>query len=487
MDVDLARDRLAQAARILHRLGFIDLMGHISLRLDTETCAVTPGFGPRTPPPGALQASDILIAHRSGRRISGPHLLPLELPLHFALYNENPAAGAVIVGSPPHSIATGIVGRQLDPITHSQAWMAHQGAPIIPPVGLVADTQRAEQVAAAIGRHPVAHLRGLATVFVANDLTAAMRMSDSYEYLARMNLLVAQLGRRPRIVSREDALEIDRSRSGGETIPSRDPHRYFASLDQSPHPMPTTPSDPVEAAKHAVALSCRILATQGSLVAFFEHVSQRLLDGDRFLMSPAKNFAHMTAADIGTVSLDDECVWLDGPYPPAPFRRYHRDLFRARPDVMSIVHTHEMFGRAFAMAEAELMPVFRVGAVWARNISTLERPTMAFSEDDREAAVELLGSEPAIQLLSHGTDFLATTLEEATVAAVQREHLARILHLASQLGEPAVLSDEVISEVVELGPDPEAWWRFYAVEAGPPGSPRLDDGEGALDQAGLGE
>ena len=170
----------------------------------------------------------------------------------------------------------------------------------------------------------------------------------------------------------------------------------------------------------------------------------------------------MKPEDAATIGLEGDAEWVDGPLQPAPFRRYHRDIFAKRPDVRAIVHTHEMFGRAFALARRNLSPVFRIGVQFARQIPTLERPSMVFSDADRAEAVQVLGDSEILHILAHGTDYLSSSLEGATVAAIHREQAYSAYHLALRLGEPRELSESMIAELGEHSPSAIDWWEFYA-------------------------
>lgn len=467
MDVDRVRAEVAQVARVLHRLGYLDLLGHVSVRLGDDVVVITPEPGSMVPPPARMAAFDAVVVARDGRRLHGSHAPPRELPLHLAIYDRRPRAGAIVCASPPTSIAFGMVGRPVLPLTHSQAWLAHQGAASIRVPGFVSSADRAAEVVGIMADHPVCHLPGMSTVFVADSLIEALRYCDTYEYLAEVNLIADSLTDRPRVVDLARAEAIRAERSGGETVPSRDPVRYYASLDDpGALDRPTFQErhggdDPVGRLKSKVATACRMLAARGTLVGFFEHVSHRLPGGGRFLMSPAKNFADMEPDDVGVIGMEGDCAWLEGPYPPAPFRRYHRDLFKARPDVQAIVHTHEMYGRAFVMSERPLEPVWRNGTEHARPISVFDRPSMVFSSQDRSGAVEALRDDSVLHVLSHGTDYLAGDLEEATVAAIHREQAYVTYHLALRLGEPKSLAPEAIEEIRCFAPAPAEWWRYY--------------------------
>ncbi|MGH8703994.1 MAG: hypothetical protein ACREUO_01090, partial [Burkholderiales bacterium] len=70
--------------------------------------------------------------------------------------------------------------------------------------------------------------------------------------------------------------------------------------------------------------------------------------------------------------------------------------------------------------------------------------------------------------IGHGTDFVAGTLEQATVDAIQREAFLAMDHLARRFGTPGALPEKTIQELSAAEPSAEDWWWFYAAEVGAP-------------------
>ena len=143
----------------------------------------------------------------------------------------------------------------------------------------------------------------------------------------------------------------------------------------------------------------------------------------------------------------------------------HRDIFLARPEIDAIVHTHQLHARALVMAGRAIQPTDRAGAHWlAIPAATYEVPDLMFDEVHRLAALERLGQGRILHEASHGTDYLATTVEEATVVALHYERQARLWYLASRLGTPRALSLDVLDRVADEEPSDMDWWRYFRSE-----------------------
>jgi ribulose-5-phosphate 4-epimerase/fuculose-1-phosphate aldolase len=312
----------------------------------------------------------------------------------------------------------------------------------------------------------IVHLPGLGVLVLGRDLVDLVTTSYYLEFsLARSNFIAAVLGANQlRTLTPADLARIIPRRGGPQH------HReFFLSLDPGPASEVLGPQPPpadVEAhVRWKMALACRMLAAQETLVAFLEHVSHRLPDG-RWLMTPIKNFALMTPDDM--IVLDEHDRWLSGPA-PAHFVHFHGDLFRARPDVQAVVHVHDVFGRVFVQSGRSAASIWRNGATDARrSMAVYQEPDLLFDPEPRTAAIAALDGYDILHELSHGTDYVAGTLEEATVRAIHREELLRMHVLASLLGEPRLLSEATVRDLEDTGPEWATWWIFYGSRLGTP-------------------
>ena len=191
-----------------------------------------------------------------------------------------------------------------------------------------------------------------------------------------------------------------------------------------------------------------------------------LPDRSGFLMTPRRHLGRLRPEEIAVVGMDG--TWRSGPLAPPPFLWLHRDILEARPEVDAIVHTHQLLVRGLVMAGAVIRPLYRGGAAWAAEPAAVhETPDLMFDADQRESALAALGDRRVMHEASHGSDFLAATVEEAAVGALQLERQARLWALASRLsapGQPFVLGEAVLARLADEEPDDLAWWRYFRSE-----------------------
>lgn len=461
------REEVASACRVLAIHGLCDLWCHVSARVpDSQLCVVTPRFGEEVLP-RTVTANDLLVTDTAGNIVDGVGELPLQYAMVLAVYRRYEKVRACIFSSPKYAMAFGITRTPLRAVAHGQAELAYRTT-IYEGDGLVLDDERAESFAQALGTNIACHQPGVGVFVAAASLLDALMYSYYIEYLAQASFVACAFPPDMRVIQREEADRVVGQRT------SRFLHgKFFAELDPGParHPWvvqkelwaPRTAADKLKA---QMAFTARILWNQKSLVGFLEHISHRLPGTNRWLMTAAKPFGRMTPEDVS--GLDYNGNWIDGPL-PRPFKNFHRDIFVARPDAQAIVHTHEVFGRVYVLANQPHPRVFRNGLQFAgKALPVYPIPDLIFAPEPRAATVAALADGPVVHELGHGTDYVASTLEEATVNAIQREEALMMHNLALRLGTPRELRERTQREILTYGPSAKDWWWFYAGEVGQP-------------------
>jgi len=154
-------------------------------------------------------------------------------------------------------------------------------------------------------------------------------------------------------------------------------------------------------------------------------------------------FADLTPRSIVVVDLDGNLV--EGEFKASSDTASHLYIYRHRPDVNGVVHTHSNYATAFA-ALGRPIPVYLTahGDEFGGPI-----PCGGFAliggEEIGKIVLESIGSSRAVLLKSHGVFTIGPTGEAALKAAVMVEDIARTVWLALQLGQP----DEIPAEMIE--------------------------------------
>ena len=112
LDQATKRERLADAIRMLERLGIVDFNGHCSVRLATGDILINSGRSVRS----AMSADDIVTVDGDGRLVRGDAPPPMEVHIHTEIYRRRPDAAAIVHGHPKWSTLFTMTGRTIKPV-----------------------------------------------------------------------------------------------------------------------------------------------------------------------------------------------------------------------------------------------------------------------------------------------------------------------------------------------------------------------------------
>jgi L-fuculose-phosphate aldolase len=187
-------------------------------------------------------------------------------------------------------------------------------------------------------------------------------------------------------------------------------------------------------ARQKIALACRMLAHEGHSETLAGQITVRESDGTFLTTAMAYGFDEATRSNV--IRIDDEMNVIEGRGMANPAIRFHLWIYRRRPDVNCIVHTHppyvnalSMTGRPLEVAHMDATP-FHDDCAFLR-----EWPGLPIGDSEGEIISTALGNKRVILLANHG--FLAATssLEESAYLSVLIERAARSQILAQSVGE----------------------------------------------------
>jgi L-ribulose-5-phosphate 4-epimerase len=147
------------------------------------------------------------------------------------------------------------------------------------------------------------------------------------------------------------------------------------------------------------------------------------------------------------VVLDPDGNVVEGEYSPSSDTASHLYIYRHRPDVNGVVHTHSRYATAFA-AVGRPIPVYLTAQA---DEFGGEIPCAGFTligdEGIGRLVVEGIGSSPAILLKNHGVFTVGPSAKAAVKAAIMTEDVAATVFMALQLGTPDVLPEDVVARL----------------------------------------
>ncbi len=154
------------------------------------------------------------------------------------------------------------------------------------------------------------------------------------------------------------------------------------------------------------------------------------------------SYDRMTPATMVVVDLDGNVI--EGALKPSVDTATHLYIYRHRPDVNGVVHTHSNYATAFAALGRPIPAVLTAIADEFGGPIPVGPYAAIGGEEIGKAVVDHIGRSPAILMQNHGVFAIGPTPEKALKAAVMCEDVAKTVHLAMQLGAPIEIPEEEV-------------------------------------------
>jgi HCOMODA/2-hydroxy-3-carboxy-muconic semialdehyde decarboxylase len=193
----------------------------------------------------------------------------------------------------------------------------------------------------------------------------------------------------------------------------------------------------------------RVLADLG-VVDGFGHVSVRHdKDPTRYLMSRSMAPALVKAADI--VEFDLDSVAVDAKGRGVFLERFiHGEIYKARPDVRAVVHSHSPSVIPFGVSKVRLQPIYHMSSFLGLDVPVFEIRDVAGPASDllvRNAEIgkslaAVLGDKTVALMRGHGSVTVGTSLPQVVFRAYYAEMNARLQSEAMRLGVVTYLTAE---------------------------------------------
>ena len=237
-----------------------------------------------------------------------------------------------------------------------------------------------------------------------------------------------------------------------------------------------------------LVLANHILASEGVADAY-GHVSARHPSTpDRYLISRAMAPELVVADDIMEVGIDGG-VREGETRKPYLERFIHGAIYRARPDVTSVVHTHTRSVIPFSVTQEPLRPIVHSCAAIGRDIPVWDAQAAFGDTNLLVSNIEMgndlaksLGSHSVALMRGHGCTVAARSVREAVYTTIYLDVNARLQMQASMFAPIKFLSDgeiEIIrSRLVDAKPGEgyDRAWQYWVRRAGALSQSREKDG-----------
>lgn len=219
----------------------------------------------------------------------------------------------------------------------------------------------------------------------------------------------------------------------------------------------------VQQLRETIALGSRVLAKL-ELVDYLGHVSARV-PGSEYVLIRARgaeqgNQLQLTPEQVTLVDL--EANHVEGAFRQPDETKLHTEIYKARPDVTAIVHTHQPIATIFGDLERPILPMQGVMASVVRDEIPIYPSSRKVTTTEQGAEVaRVLGDKTIVHLQNHGVTIVGQRVEEVVINAIWLEHQAKLTLWASMIGTPRGMRRDELELQASDAFGFEGRWRYY--------------------------
>jgi ribulose-5-phosphate 4-epimerase/fuculose-1-phosphate aldolase len=225
----------------------------------------------------------------------------------------------------------------------------------------------------------------------------------------------------------------------------------------APGPLAAQSRSPVDDLIAEFVVANRILADQGVIADGFGHLSCRSpADPSRFFMSQARAAGLVTADDVMEYDLGGQALDPRGRRMFSE-RFIHAEIYKARPDVKAVVHSHAPALLPFGVTGTPLRPVSHMAGFLLRAAPVFEirdaggpDTNMLVSTPELGAALaKTLGQAPVVLMRGHGFNAVGGSIRQAVSRSIYAEVNARVLTEALKMGSVVYLNESEAANIAK--------------------------------------
>src|ERR671917_2979042 len=199
--------------------------------------------------------------------------------------------------------------------------------------------------------------------------------------------------------------------------------------------------------REEVARVAKQMIASGLVTGTSGNVSARTPEGEVLMTPSGLDYGDMEPGDVILVDVNGGV--LEGSLEPSTETPMHTGIYRARPEVGAVVHTHSVFATTLACLGWPIPPMhYMLTTLSDKGRITLAPYATYGTEELAGYASEALGAtRKACLLRNHGTITVGGSPEEAFSRTVVLEEMSEIYYRARLAGGPVMLSEEQVEEV----------------------------------------
>jgi L-fuculose-phosphate aldolase len=187
-------------------------------------------------------------------------------------------------------------------------------------------------------------------------------------------------------------------------------------------------------------ITSQLTTGAGGNLSIFDRVSGRVA------ISPSGiEYFDLQPEDVVITDLDGQVI--EGQYTPSSELGFHLALYRQRPDVNAVLHTHSVYATTIACLGWEIPAVHYLVGFSGHKVPLAPYATFGTPELADKVAASI-GDYNALLLANHGLVAVGADLGRAFNTAEEIELVARIYYQTKSVGEPVILPGEEMDRVL---------------------------------------
>lgn len=195
----------------------------------------------------------------------------------------------------------------------------------------------------------------------------------------------------------------------------------------------------------ALAVSCRLMGMEGHEAGLAGQITSRDRESGYWTLRFGLGFDEANSDDF--IRVDQDLNTIEGEGMANPATRFHLWVYRARPDVGAIIHTHPPYISALSMLEEPLAIAHMDATPFFDDCVFLKDwPGVPVADQEGELISGVLGRKRAVLLAHHGLLVAGATIQEAAYLAVYLERAARMQLRAAAAGAIRAVPDVLAQE-----------------------------------------
>jgi len=223
--------------------------------------------------------------------------------------------------------------------------------------------------------------------------------------------------------------------------------------------VPALDSSELKELKEKLVDACHILDNEG-ITDGYGHISVRVPGADAFITIANVSPGCATVERLVMQDLDGN--YLGGVKEPPNEWPIHACILKARPEVISVAHTHSKWSTIFSVLPIKLKPIHQYGKFLPVDGPPLYEGVGLVRDMERGSALAVaLGKAPAVLLRAHGDAVVGESIEQVIERTTRLAMLGEWNHLALLHGQPKYLSEAELAVYNADQRFPLRGWEYY--------------------------